>query len=88
VLRLREQALTGTLPDGLQRHLQVARDERGRKAEGSDLASVASLKRWFLAPAEARLPAPSARADGRVRAWHAPFFALTDRPQKHTLVWP
>jgi hypothetical protein len=51
VLRLREQALTGTLPDGLQRHLQVARDERGRKAEGSDLASVASLKRWFQAPA-------------------------------------
>jgi putative transposase len=32
-----------------------------------------------------RLPAPSARADGRVRAWHAPFFALTDRPQKPTL---
>lgn len=81
-----EQAREQELPASLVEHLRVARDQRGRRAAVDDgTPSLASLKRWYGTPDAKLLPAPSARPDTRVRAWHAPFFALADRWQKPTL---
>jgi putative transposase len=80
-LRLLEQARAGELPQSLQRHLRESRSTQGRPSAGG-LVSLATLNRWYHA--DTLLPSAGPKP-GRAKPWHAPFFALTDRPQKPTL---
>lgn len=84
ILTLLDKARAGDLPQTVLIQLTQARDERGPKS-ADGLVSVATLNRWF--GSESLLPKPSSDVDLTVRTWHAPLFALLDRPQKPTLRW-
>lgn len=58
------------------RMLQLARDERGAKGDGSGLPTVRSLKRWM------KDAQPKAKRPRKIPAWGATFLAYYQQPQK------
>jgi putative transposase len=87
---LLDEARAGRLTPVMVAKLKGATDGRGaggKAGPGDGLPSVMSLRRWEAADRAGHSLAPRASrvVDLRVRGWYAPFFALTDRPQKPTL---
>ena len=97
-LLLLAEAAAGRITPALLMHLQQACDPRGGGLDGvgattpattpaSALPSAGTLQRWARQQRDGHslVPRASAVASVAVRGWYAPYFALTDRPQKPTL---
>ncbi len=87
-LELIRQAGAGELPPAMLGKMSQSKDKRGLKGP-DQFPSLPTLQRWIKREAsEGHLtPISSAVAKLEVLPWHAPFFALTDRPQETTIKW-
>jgi putative transposase len=76
MVTLLTQARAGQIEPVLGRMLRLARDERGRKGDGSGLPAVRTLKRWL------KDATPKAKSQPKVPPWGSAFLAYYQRPQK------
>lgn len=86
---LLQSARSGELPHSVVTLLKRARAAQGRSSCDDGLPSLGTLYRWLgkKDAGDSLVPRTSAQPCLRVLGWYAPFFALTDRPQKPTLTW-
>ena len=86
---LLQSARSGELPHSVVTLLKRARAAQGRSNSDDGLPSLGTLYRWLgkKDAGDSLVPRSSAQPCLRVLGWYAPFFALTDRPQKPTLTW-